>query len=196
MWGPGPANFEGTYYQLRDCDALPKPAEGRPPIVLGGGGEKRTLQLAAKYAAEWSAPGLTPEAFRRKLGVLAEHCASVGRDPATVRHSMLSMGPVGATQADIEAATQQQIERTPPSPRMSLAEYRQALKEQGGIVGGVGEVVDSLGQLAAASRIPQFRSVMYLWARPASMPSVSRPPAGIVSPRRYLPVRKPPARGK
>ena len=150
MWGPGPANFEGTYYQLRDCDALPKPAEGRPPIVLGGGGEKRTLQLVAKYAAEWSAPGLTPEAFRRKLGVLAEHCASVGRDPATVRHSMLSMGPVGATQADIEAATQQQIERTPPSPRMSLAEYRQALKEQGGIVGGVGEVVDSLGQLAAA----------------------------------------------
>ncbi len=102
MRGAAPATFEGTYYQLRDCDALPKRAAGRPPIVLGGGGEKRTLKLVAKYAAEWSAPGLTPEAFRRKLGVLAEQCASVCRDPATVRHSMLSMGPIGATQVDIE----------------------------------------------------------------------------------------------
>lgn len=150
MWGPGPASFNGTYYRLQEADTLPKPAPGRPPILIGGGGERRTLALAAKYAHEWSGPGLAPAEFKRKLDVLAEHCGREGRDPSTIRHSMLSMGPIGATQADIDAATQQQMDRTPPPEPMTLAEYRAALKARGGIVGGVGEIIDSLGQLAEA----------------------------------------------
>jgi F420-dependent oxidoreductase-like protein len=150
MWAPGPASFQGQYYRLRDAEALPKPGAGRPPILIGGGGEQRTLRLAAKYAQEWSGPGLAPAEFRRKLDVLAGHCEQVGRDPATIRHSMLSMGPIGATEADIDAATKQQMERTPPPEPMSLAEYRAALKARGGIVGGVEEIIDSLGQLSEA----------------------------------------------
>lgn len=150
MWGPGPASFAGRYYQLEGVDALPKPAAGRPPIMIGGGGEQRTLGLAAKYAAEWSAPGLMPEAFKRKLEILAGHCDRVGRDPATIRHSMLSMGPIGATQEAIEAATQLQYSRIPPPSPMSMADYRASMKQRGAIVGGAGEVLESLGGLAEA----------------------------------------------
>lgn len=150
MWQPGPGQFAGKYYQLNGPDTLPKPAEGRPPILIGGGGERRTLKLVARYGSEWSAPGLSPDELRRKLEVLAGHCEHVGRNPAEIRCSMLSMGPIGATATEIDAATQQQMERTPPATEMSLADYRAVLKERGGIVGGVEEIVDSLGRLAEA----------------------------------------------
>ena len=39
MWGEGPASFEGEYYRLSEVDSLPKPAAGRPPVLIGGGGE-------------------------------------------------------------------------------------------------------------------------------------------------------------
>jgi alkanesulfonate monooxygenase SsuD/methylene tetrahydromethanopterin reductase-like flavin-dependent oxidoreductase (luciferase family) len=150
MWQPGPGQYRGKYYELNGPDTLPKPAPGRPPILFGGGGERRTLKLVARYGDEWSAPGLAPAELRRKLEVLAGHCEHAGRDPKTIRCSMLSMGPIGATPADVDAATQQQMERTPPPTAMSLAEYRETLKERGGIVGGVDEIVQQLGTLAEA----------------------------------------------
>jgi alkanesulfonate monooxygenase SsuD/methylene tetrahydromethanopterin reductase-like flavin-dependent oxidoreductase (luciferase family) len=150
LWSGGPVTHQGRYYRLEGADCRPRPAPTRPRVLIGGGGERRTLALVAKHAGEWSAPGLSPGQLRHKRAVLAGHCSAIGRDPAEIRISMLSMGPIGATQADIDAATQQQYDRTPPAQPMSLAAYRQSLKEQGGIVGGPGEIVDRLGELAAA----------------------------------------------
>src|SRR2546423_1713132 len=66
-----------------------RPAPGpRPPIVIGGGGEKRTLRIAARYADQWNAPGATPEVLRHKIDVLHGHCADVGRDPAEIEISV------------------------------------------------------------------------------------------------------------
>ena len=148
MWGEGPASFEGEYYRLSEVDSLPKPAAGRPPILIGGGGEKRTLKLVAKYAAEWNSVDLSPEAFRHKCEVLAAHCADVGRDPATIRRSMTTIGFVGATDEEVEEATLVQMQRTPPPGNPTPAEYRAALREGGAIMGTAGEVVDQLGRLA------------------------------------------------
>jgi alkanesulfonate monooxygenase SsuD/methylene tetrahydromethanopterin reductase-like flavin-dependent oxidoreductase (luciferase family) len=55
-----------------------------PPIVIGGGGEKRTLRIAARYAQHWNFPGGTVDDFRRKRDVLHAHCADVGRNPAEI----------------------------------------------------------------------------------------------------------------
>ena len=148
MWGEGPASFAGRYYQLTDAQTLPKPAAGRPPILIGGTGEKRTLLAVAKYAAEWNSVDLTPEAFRHKNEVLAAHCAAVGRDPADVRRSMTTIGFVGATDADVEAATLTQMRRTPPPGNPTPADYRAALSDAGAIMGTVDEIVDKLGKLA------------------------------------------------
>ena len=55
------------------------------PIWVGGGGEKRTLRIAARYADGWNVPFVSPETVAHKRNVLADHCAAVGRDPAEIR---------------------------------------------------------------------------------------------------------------
>jgi F420-dependent oxidoreductase-like protein len=73
--------FHGTYFQLNDARCEPKGIQpGGPPIVIGGGGERRTLRIVAEHADHWNLPFATPEVFKAKKAVLAEHCASAGRD--------------------------------------------------------------------------------------------------------------------
>ncbi|TXH26709.1 MAG: LLM class F420-dependent oxidoreductase, partial [Mycobacterium sp.] len=74
--------FDGKFYQLKDARNEPKgPQQPHPPFCIGGSGEKRTLKITAKYADHWNFVGGTPEEFARKRGVLAAHCADIGRDP-------------------------------------------------------------------------------------------------------------------
>jgi F420-dependent oxidoreductase-like protein len=78
-------DFSGRYYTLTDARNAPKPVQRpHPPIVIGGGGEKRTLRIAARYAQHWNFPGGTADDFRRKRDVLHAHCADIGRDPSEI----------------------------------------------------------------------------------------------------------------
>ena len=81
LWTEENATFDGAYYHLEGVNCLPKPANGRPPLLIGGGGEKRTLQLVAQYASEWNAVNITPETFAHKEPVLEAHCAARGSRP-------------------------------------------------------------------------------------------------------------------
>lgn len=77
--------FGGTYYQLKDARNEPKgPQRPRPPICIGGSGERRTLPIAAKYADHWNFAGGTAEEFAHKRDVLAARCADIGRDPKEI----------------------------------------------------------------------------------------------------------------
>jgi F420-dependent oxidoreductase-like protein len=81
-------DFEGRHYTLRDARCEPKgPQRPHPPICIGGGGEKRTLHIAARYAQHWNFPGGTVDTFRHKRDVLHAHCADVGRDPREITTS-------------------------------------------------------------------------------------------------------------
>ena len=83
------ASFDGVHYRLTDARCEPKPVQQpRPPIVIGGGGEKRTLRIAARWADQWNAPGATPDVLAHKITVLHGHCADVGRDPAAIEISV------------------------------------------------------------------------------------------------------------
>ena len=83
------AAFQGRKFQaerlLNSPQSLSRP---RVPIMIGGGGEKKTLRLVAKYADATNVFG-SPEGIARKYAILAEHCAAVGRDPAEIEHSTL-----------------------------------------------------------------------------------------------------------
>ena len=79
------SNFKGTHFELREARNEPRPLQEKMPIWIGGGGEKRTLRIAARYADGWNVPFVSPEQFARKRGILHEHCESVGRDPAEIR---------------------------------------------------------------------------------------------------------------
>jgi alkanesulfonate monooxygenase SsuD/methylene tetrahydromethanopterin reductase-like flavin-dependent oxidoreductase (luciferase family) len=63
----------------------PRPVQAKLPIWIGGGGEKRTLKIAARYADGWNVPFIGPDVFGHKRGVLHAFCAEVGRDPTQIR---------------------------------------------------------------------------------------------------------------
>jgi F420-dependent oxidoreductase-like protein len=78
--------FEGKYYQLTDAPNQPVPVQERLPILIGGGGEKRTLRIAARWADEWNTWS-TPDVLAGKIDVLEAHCAELGRDPSEIKVS-------------------------------------------------------------------------------------------------------------
>jgi len=78
-------SFSGTHYRLDHARNLPRPVQaGGPKIMIGGGGEKRTLRLVARYADMCNVTG-DAATLARKVAVLHRHCAEAGRDPAEVR---------------------------------------------------------------------------------------------------------------
>jgi F420-dependent oxidoreductase-like protein len=82
-------SFKGRYYETDDARNVPKPVQtGGPPIMIGGGGEKRTLRLVAQYADMCNVSG-GPETVRHKLDVMRAHCADVGRDPSEIMTTRL-----------------------------------------------------------------------------------------------------------
>jgi F420-dependent oxidoreductase-like protein len=83
------ANFEGTHYQLVEARCEPKPVQRpRPPLVIGGKGERRTLGAAARWADQWNYPRGEPDELRRLSDVLTERCAEVGRPPEEIEVSV------------------------------------------------------------------------------------------------------------
>lgn len=147
MWAPGPADFEGKYYRLDGADPLPKPEAGKPPLIIGGGGEQRTLKLVAKYADEWNAVNMTPEVFRHKLGVLEKHCEAVGRDPTTIRKSMMCFGMVGPSEEYVDQLLERFGGRLGKDPGVSRDEKLATARSRGMIAGGTEAVVEQLKAL-------------------------------------------------
>jgi F420-dependent oxidoreductase-like protein len=97
--------FEGRYYQLTDAPLAPKPVQQPVPILIGGGGEQKTLRIAAKYANEWNVWG-PPELLKQKMEVLDRHCQDLGRNPKEIKRSaqnMLFMGDDAETMEKAKA---------------------------------------------------------------------------------------------
>ena len=81
--------FEGRYYRIHEARNVPRPVQpGGPPILVGGGGEKRTLQLVARYADMTNIFG-DAATVAHKVDVLRGHCKALGRDPSEVTVSRL-----------------------------------------------------------------------------------------------------------
>lgn len=85
----GRASLSGKHYQVIDAPLSPAPI-GSLPIMIGGGGEKKTLRMVAEYAEEWNVWS-TPEIMAQKSEVLAQHCERIDRDPASIRRSAVAL---------------------------------------------------------------------------------------------------------
>jgi F420-dependent oxidoreductase-like protein len=112
--------FAGAHYSLHEAPNQPAPVQAKLPILIGGGGEKRTMRIAAQYADEWNA-WATPEVLAHKVGVLHRHCEDLGRDPS-----------------EIQVSTQALL-------FLSTDEAWLADKRGSGIVGTPAEVIDIVG---------------------------------------------------
>ncbi|WP_405989073.1 LLM class F420-dependent oxidoreductase [Streptomyces sp. NBC_00986] len=104
MWDPetnGP--FEGKHYRLAETLCVPAPTSGpHPEIMIGGGGEKKTLRLVAQYADACNLIVSTPDELRHKLDVLRGHCDNLGRDYDRIRKTIV-YGGESVTAGDVDA---------------------------------------------------------------------------------------------
>lgn len=124
----GRSTFKGEHYELRDAPCQPEPVRGHLPLLVGGGGERRTMRVAARFADEWNIWS-TPELFAQKGAVLDQRCEEIDRDPATITRS---------TQALLYLSTDEEW----------LAPRRARDIGRPTIIGTPAEVVDIVGRYA------------------------------------------------
>ncbi len=126
-------SFTGKHYRVDEVWNNPRPVQSpRPPVWIGGGGEKRMLRIVAQYA-DWHNLVVTPLSdFRHKMEVLDGHCADLGRDPTTLRRSLNPSLLLRDTDEEFE----RYAEGRAAQRSISVEEYLGLLASQGTIFGG------------------------------------------------------------
>lgn len=127
-WTVGRATFTGKHYTVDDAICAPRPSAGDIPLWIAGGGEKKTLRIAARYADYTNFDG-TPAGFAHKSAVLQQHCAELGRDYAAITRSSNYNVVIAPTEAEVEAKLAALEELTakfvhPKAAEASMAAYR------------------------------------------------------------------------
>jgi F420-dependent oxidoreductase-like protein len=141
-----PVTFTGQYYRLHDAILLPRPRRpGGPPIVIGGNGPQRTLPLTARYADEWNAVYIPPARFTELNAQLNALIYDNGREPASVRRSLMTAVFCGHDDAEIERKLQ--------------GRPAEALRERGVVLGSPSECIEQIGRFAEAG----VQRIMLQW---------------------------------
>ncbi|MEM7003226.1 MAG: TIGR03560 family F420-dependent LLM class oxidoreductase [Pseudomonadota bacterium] len=128
--------FDGRYYQLRDAVLEPKPVQQPLPLLIGGGGEKVTLKITAKYANEWNVWG-EPDLLRHKCSILDKHCANVGRDPGSIARTAVALLFLSDDQTMLNGLRSRDLGR--PSIIGNSAEVREIVSDYA--AAGVSELI-------------------------------------------------------
>jgi len=136
MWGAETATFVGRHYRVQDAWCNPKPVQKpHPPIMIGGGGEKVLLRIAARHADRWNFGGSVAD-FRRKIAILDAHCRAIGRDPSSIEKTWFGNILI---EADEERLQQ----------RLAKRAARGAGQMPQGIVGTPKKVIESIEEYSA-----------------------------------------------
>ena len=164
LWGPGGKPFRGRVLDLPDTAAYPRPLQAHVPLLLGGGGERRTLRLAARYADAANVLG-DAATVARKASVLRAHCADVGRDPADVRLSHLTTALVGDDDAHVADLVDRLRPRGQDPARFAATVHAGTVADQVGRFreladAGVGEVVVRLPDLTDPEPLTRMAAVI------------------------------------
>ncbi|MGH8976412.1 MAG: LLM class flavin-dependent oxidoreductase, partial [Acidimicrobiia bacterium] len=144
----GPATVEGRFHRVRGaCNRPPARQSPRPPVFVGGKGD-RLLELVARWADGWNTCWVwTPAAYRERVEALERACEAAGRDPASVHRSLGLYTLVGEDHADLERRFERMRSLAPAGmlAGTSLAEWR-----EGRLVGTVDEVREQVAVWEAA----------------------------------------------
>lgn len=146
LWTDGVATFDGAHYQVDGAQLAPLPLQaGGPPLWIAGGGERKTLRIAAQHARYTNFDG-SPEGFAHKSEVLRGHCADLGRDFDGITRSANYNVVIGATETEVEdrlAWVEAHYARTVPGHAAKTAEdFR-----NGPLVGTPEQIVERLTAL-------------------------------------------------
>ncbi|MER7818625.1 LLM class F420-dependent oxidoreductase [Streptomyces sp. NPDC096153] len=142
-------DYDGRYYQLKDSPALPKPAQRKVPVLIGGHGATRTPRLAAQYADEFNIPFASIEDTERQFGRVRAAAEEAGRSPGDLVYSNALVVCVGRDDAEVA--------------RRAAAIGREADElKANGLAGSPAEVVDKLGRYAAAGSSRVYLQILDL----------------------------------
>jgi alkanesulfonate monooxygenase SsuD/methylene tetrahydromethanopterin reductase-like flavin-dependent oxidoreductase (luciferase family) len=140
--------FDGQYYQLRGAILLPRPQRpGGPRILIGGNGIKRTLPFVVNYASEWNCVSLSPDKFASSSQRLDEMLVEAGREPKSVRRSMMTGCAFGKDNAAL---------------KKKLNMYGRTvdeLQKRGDVAGSLGSIQEQLKALEQAG----LQRIMLQW---------------------------------
>ena len=142
-----PVTFEGQYFQIRGATLLPRPQRKGGPRILVGGAGKRTLANVVRYAVEWNCVMQSPKKFSTLNERLDQMLAAAGRQPDSVRRSMMTTCIFGQD----ESALQQKI--------VARGRTLEELQQRGAIAGPAGAVKEQLHQLEQAG----LQRIMLQW---------------------------------
>ncbi|MFG2575742.1 LLM class F420-dependent oxidoreductase [Streptomyces sp. NPDC048481] len=138
LWATAPGktfDFRGSYYELTDSPALPKPAQAKIPVLIGGTGAKRTPRLAARFADEFNMPFGTVEDSARQFARVRDAAAEIGRDADEITFSSALVVCVGKDDRELA--------RRAAAIGREVDELR-----TNGLAGSPAEVVDKIGRYA------------------------------------------------
>jgi alkanesulfonate monooxygenase SsuD/methylene tetrahydromethanopterin reductase-like flavin-dependent oxidoreductase (luciferase family) len=123
MWRESPATYHGEHYQIDGAYCAPRHPTP-PPVLIGGGGERVTLRIAAELADWWNIGFVSPEAYAAKVAILHRHCDTVGRDPGDITLSCYAHVALGRDEAAIERVdpVRPQMYRVAGTPEQVAAE--------------------------------------------------------------------------
>ncbi len=146
LWTTGTATLAGKHYQVDGAIGRPLPLQdGGIPLWIAGGGEKKTLRTAAKYA-RYTNFDATPESFQRKSEILAEHCKEVGTDFGAIVRSANFNVVIGETEKDVaDKISWIQAHYEPLLPPAVLE--RSMAGVNSGLVGTPDQIVEKLAQI-------------------------------------------------
>ena len=105
MFSTEQTTFSGRFYATKDAYNSPRPVRGSIPVLVAGGGEKRTLDLVARYGDACNVFAADPADVQRKFDVLRGHCERIGRDPAEITKTIFAFdtSDLGALEASARA---------------------------------------------------------------------------------------------
>jgi alkanesulfonate monooxygenase SsuD/methylene tetrahydromethanopterin reductase-like flavin-dependent oxidoreductase (luciferase family) len=148
-WQDGVATFEGKHYTVDGAICRPLPLQpGGPPLWIAGGGEKKTLRIAAEHAAYTNYAG-DPETFEHKSGVLDGHCRDLGRDPAEIVRSANYNVVIGRDEAEVRERLAAHQERRRPHLSADALERDGRTLDSGLLVGTPEQLVERLRRMDA-----------------------------------------------
>jgi len=141
--GTEPISFAGEHYAVEELDALPKPVQRPLPLLMGGSARRRGAALAARFASEYNVVHESPEDAAAARGRLASACEQSGRDPATLRFSLMHQVLIGRDEGELRGRAERLSEVT--GGRETVDELRRSA-----IAGTPAEVIDRLREYEAA----------------------------------------------
>jgi alkanesulfonate monooxygenase SsuD/methylene tetrahydromethanopterin reductase-like flavin-dependent oxidoreductase (luciferase family) len=155
-------SFSGDYYTVTEARVVPRPVR-RVPIMIGGGGEKKTLRMVAEMADLCNIGG-TANVVARKLAILDEHCAALGRNPRDVKRTALTSLFVSANDADRDSVRQlvgYDVEGGDARDRMIIATADEATENIAAMyAAGADEVIVNLPTITSVDAIHTAAEVM------------------------------------